>query len=225
MKRIINLIISCALASTIFAQQNKFNVGVEGGPSLINIRGDAFGDYANPSIGFIGGITLQYNFPKLLSLRTNVSYERKGTQISNIWYKASSGNEVYANKLRLNFDYISVPVLLRANFGKKVDFFLNAGAFFGYLLQEKEISVGELGEPRIFSVVQTSKFYRFDTGVTLGCGITVPVKNKLLLSVELRNNTGLYNIDKPDIYNSPVINTSSTNLLLGIAYKLGTRGN
>lgn len=223
MKCIITIIFTCVFASAISAQQNKFNIGIEGGPSLINLRGNGLGFTPDASIGFAGGLTFQYNFPKLLSLRTNIGYERKGAILSNILFTDANGQTLGTTTLHFNFDYFTMPIMLRANFGKKVNFFLNGGIYFGYLIQQKTNSDGTAGLPIPSSEDNTSNYYRFDTGVALGLGCEVPIKNKIVLSFELRNNTGLYNVVEPIMYYSPNLKTSSTNLLIGIAYKFGTR--
>ncbi|OFY87282.1 MAG: hypothetical protein A3F72_17445 [Bacteroidetes bacterium RIFCSPLOWO2_12_FULL_35_15] len=35
-----------------------------------------------------------------------------------------------------HFDYLTVPILLRATFGKRIKYFANAGMFFGYLIKQ-----------------------------------------------------------------------------------------
>lgn len=221
MKHITILILITSLTTNIFGQQNKFNIGIEGSPSIIYLRGNAVGAGIDPTFGFSGGLTFQYNFPKILSVRTNIAYERKGAVY--LTYTTDNNGTVSGYfKQHFNFDYLTIPILLRASFGKKVNFFMNIGAFGGYLIKEKETFEFTVNTSSLTPIDNTSAFKRIDMGVVFGFGLTVPIK-KILLSLELRNNTGLYNIDKPLGAYSPVLKTSSTNLLIGLAYKFGER--
>ncbi|MHB1279097.1 MAG: porin family protein [Bacteroidia bacterium] len=220
-KSIVTLILTCTLALPISAQQNKLTIGLEGGPALIDLRGGDLGNIADPTIGFSGGLTCQYNFQKVLSLRTGFSYERKGAVISGIPFKDANG-QAGTLSLHLNFDYFTVPVLLRANFGKKVNFFLNAGPFFGYLIKQQDSPTSISGSAKYYPRNNTSGYHHFDAGIASGLGFSVPVNSKLVFSLEIRNNTGLYKIGKPVNNQIPLIKTTSTNLLIGIAYKFGS---
>lgn len=189
---------------------NKFNIGLEGSPSIIFQRGNAFSG-ADASIGFSGGLFFQYNFQKKLSLRTNLNFERKGFRITSL-INDINGNPIGQGTDHFNFDYLIIPVLLRTTLGKKAIFFVNAGVYGGYLIKATVTY-------RDFSQTDfTQGINPFDLGMTAGLGFAVPIKKKYLLSFELRNNTGLYNIDKPSANYSPVLKTNSINLLMGVAF-------
>ncbi|HOY40073.1 MAG TPA: hypothetical protein PLK75_12315, partial [Bacteroidales bacterium] len=71
---------------------------------------------------------------------------------------------------------------------------------------------------------RTEYYNRVDYGITTGLGAAVPIGEKILLSFEIRNNTGIYTINKIiEDYYYPPIKTSSTNLLIGFSYKFGMR--
>lgn len=218
MKHILILILTAAFALPIAAQGYKYNIGIEGGPGLIHLRGDGLG--LNPGIGFSGGATFQYNFPKVMALRTGLGFERKGAQSYDITICDDAGNALGITQLRLNYDYITLPLLLRANFGKKVTLFVNAGVYFGCLIQERSVAIESFGRPNIASANNASAYQRFDTGLSSGLGLVVPVKSRLLLTLEARNSTGLYNINKVV---DRAVKTSATSLLIGVAYRLGPR--
>ncbi|HOY40076.1 MAG TPA: porin family protein, partial [Bacteroidales bacterium] len=111
---------------------NTFDIGIEGSPSLIYLRGLIDYNY-EPSLGFSGGISFQYNFPKIISIRTNVSFERKGA-IRRITYTDIMGETISELVEHSNFNYITLPILIKASLGKHVKYFITAGAFGGYLL-------------------------------------------------------------------------------------------
>ena len=206
---------------TTYGQTNKFDIGFEGSPSLIYLRGnDIIKQYHKPTIGFFGGLFFQYNFKKIVSLRTNIAFDRKGSvltaQATDI-----NGNPLGEVTTHTNFDYLTFPILVRATFGKKVRYFVNAGPYFGYLIKQTFVSKGD--NIQTTTSDNTSLDKRFDTGISTGLGFSVPIKTKFAFSFEVRNNLGLYNVSAVPVANNGTIKTNSTNFLLGFTCKLGQR--
>ena len=56
------------------AQQNRITIGVEGGISLATLSTDDsnYEDVYESRTGYAAGIAFQYNFPKVISLRTGI---------------------------------------------------------------------------------------------------------------------------------------------------------
>ncbi len=211
MKIIRTLIIGSLLFNSIdiFAQSQKYLVGFEGGPSLIILWGnEGLKDYHKNTIGYSGGVFLQHNLTEKVSLRTTLSFERKGSQT------------VFDNPTTvLKLDYLTLPILARIHFGKKKNYFFDAGPFIGYLLKETEVTTGD-NVAKITSD-NTSYFSKFDAGVSIGLGFAYPIKGNIIFSVEIRNNLGIYNIHLSSIsYKDAPVRTNSTNLLLGMAYRI-----
>lgn len=206
---------------SIFGQENKIDIGPEGGPSLIFMRGNAIIASTNsPTIGFSGGVFLQYNFKKILSLRTSIAYERKGS-IVNGQAGYVYGNPIDVGTTHINDDYLTIPLLVRAKFGRKMKYFFNAGPYLGYLLKETFVLRGE-NTPKT-KIDNTSLNKRFDYGLSTGLGFVIPIKDKFAFSIEIRNNLGLFNTSAVSVVNNGTIKTNSTNLLFGFTYKLGRK--
>ena len=208
-----------AVLGTTYGQTNNFDIGVEGSSSLICLRGnDILDNLHKPTIGFSSGLFFQYNFKKLVSLRTNIAFERKGStstfQVTDMFAKPLG--EI---NIKTIYDYLTLPILIRTTFGKKVQFFVNAGPYFGYLIKGTLVSEGE----NILATTNdiTSSINRFDTGISTGLGLSIPIKNKFAFSFEIRNNLGLYNVSAVPVVNYGTIKTNSTNFLWGFTYKLG----
>jgi len=220
-KSIVFGLLILTVGETTYGQTNKFDIGVEGSPSLTFLRGNDFIDNNHkPTIGFYGGLFFQYNFKKVVSLRTNIAFERKGSILKS---EATdiNGNPLGEITTNTNFDYLTFPILARATFGKKVQYFINAGPYFGYLIKQTFVSKGD-NIPTTTSD-NTSLDKRFDTGISTGLGLSVPIKTNFAFSFEVRNNLGLYNVSAVPIVNNGTIKTNSTNFLLGFTYKLGQR--
>ncbi|HET6226227.1 MAG TPA: porin family protein [Bacteroidia bacterium] len=210
------------LFATALSAQNKINIGVQGGLGLIKI-------YGNPTAkidqafdrGYTAGLSVQYNFKKIFSLRSGLSFERKGSA-SHITGTDPNAAYLYEIKQHLFFDYLTLPVLVRASFGKKVNFFVNAGPYFGYLIQTTFIYDDPVDGK--LQANDLNLIRKFDWGLAAGLGIAIPIKKKLLLSFELRNNVGLYDIAILPFWGG-TMKTYSANLLVGVAYTLGKTEN
>jgi opacity protein-like surface antigen len=197
----------------IFAQTKKFQIGLEGGPSLASIDGkDRFKNNHNSKVGYAVGLSLQYDVSKIFSIRTGVGFERKG-------YKMSLYNpliNVDAGDLRFHFDYLTAPLLARITLGNKYKFFANAGPYFAYLLSVNDSRNFTKHYPESWK----QYYKRFDWGITGGIGGAVEVKDNLSLTLEVRYNLGLNNYIKenPSLPFKSYIN--SAGILAGVAYKL-----
>ena len=223
MRHLTFLFLTVALTTTVFGQQNKFDIGIIGGPSVSFLRGNEF-IKANhdPTFVFSGGLSLQYNFPKIFSLRTDMQFERKGSVVVVVsTFTDIVGNVTGQGIIYVNSDYLTAPILLRSSFGKKVKFFVNTGTFFGYLIKQT-FATTTPNYPNI-NIDNTRNDKRLDLGATAGFGLSIPIKDKFLISWEIRDNYGLLNVSKVPVVNDGTVKTNSTNLLIGFAYRLGTR--
>ncbi|BBE20684.1 hypothetical protein AQPE_4878 [Aquipluma nitroreducens] len=217
--RAIILILLLLTFCTTYGQTNKFEFGIEGGPSLISLRGnDIIDQYQNPTIGFSGGPFFQYNFKKIISLRTNLAFERKGSTAKTQAFD-EYGNSLGNVRTNSNFDYLTLPILVRATFGKRILFFVNTGPYIGFLLKETSVSKGDKVPKKVMDFTSLQK--RNDFGVSAGLGLLVPFKQNIAFSFELRNNLGVYNVDAGHVINGGQIKTNSTNFLFGFVYKFG----
>jgi len=196
--KINTIIILLFITTQTFAQQNKFEIGINGGANLSTMRGSSTYDFSyKPGATF--SLMFQYNASKMFSIHSNISYENKGTYITfpdSEWSGSS--------KSTFEFQYITIPVLARLNFGTKAKFFINAGPYIGYLLRPDWVDNS------------------FDFGLTTGIGGQIELRESLILSLELRNNLGLTPITTYyDEFDTQYNN--SINLLIGIAYRFGNK--
>lgn len=219
-----------------FTQINRISIGIEGGPNATfalgtNKPGNSYGYKKYPDYGTTTGLTFQWNSRKHFSLRTGICFEQKSFTSKTIYVDFNSGSSSEYRHIN-KFNYLTLPVLARFTFGKKVQFFYNAGVFVGYLNNQHTGMTGDsyyqIGLETIHtsykeSYDNTSQYNRFDLGITGGVGIGIPVKNHWYLSAEFRENFGLLDIYNASNYNTNTSNLNTFNLLLGISYKLGFR--
>ncbi|HSY62384.1 MAG TPA: porin family protein [Cytophaga sp.] len=209
---------SLLFSISAFSQQNKWGVGIVGGPGITGLRSEWY--KPSPTLGFYTGLSAQYNFNNYFALHTELAFDRKGTS-DKFSLTDSYGNAVGTAKITNQLNYLTMPVLFRASIGKKVKYFLQAGPYLSYLLNQTIKTVSTTDEfhyiPRING---TSHLPTMDFGMSAGLGILVPVKEKFSVSCELRGNYGLVNLLSKGSGNIKEFN-ETLNMLLGITYKIG----
>ena len=204
----------------------SFEIGFEIGPSLTSLDGhdiisnETFqipagmeipsGEYkisreSTIKKSFSGGLSFQYNSPKIFSIKTNITYERKGPRDQTVSYTDTLGNVKVISE-QVDVDYLTIPILARFSYGKRTKFFFNTGPYFSYILYSEKNTV-------------YTKW--FDMGLILGTGCVFLINDQLLMTTEVRNNIGFYNIaliDRQSIKNNGKLKNQSINFLLGISY-------
>ena len=194
-----SLFILLLITTQSYSQSNKFQMGLSLGAGLTELRGAT--SQENPLIGHSMGLQFQYNFSELFSIHSSILFETKGIELSNDWQQCTNCPN---NGALIQLEYITVPLLARLNFGSKSKLFINAGPYFGYLINN-DWWVDN----------------RFDFGLTTGLGGQINLNKNLILSLEIRNNLGFVPLStiNPDLlndrYNNSIIG------IMGIAYRLG----
>ena len=232
MKQSAYLLISVILFGTAeFANgQSKTNdIGIEGGPGLSIIHAKT-GMYSHSrfSMGGLSGVFYQYNFNKIFSLKTAITYERKGTRLEN------KSDQIPAGDLIYHFDYLSLPLLFKVSAGQKIKFFANAGPCFSYLLNQSMYSKSKNG--KTYKLGNNPNTYKsYDLGILLGIGMSMPVSDRFLISIEIRDNLGLMSIrddyNQPDAFgyfesdSGPKFKSyaNSTTFIIGFTYRFKNR--
>ena len=204
MKNFYLITISLLIVASFVSGQNsnyKYQIGIEGGPSLSAIRYNAFffpSKYCDIGPGGMAGLVFQYSLTEEFGIKAILSYERltlsEADLIPDYWW-----------------NYIALPVLGQLDFGRSKRFYAELGPFFGYAL----------------SMTESDYYRKFNCGLTVGIGARFPISNQFYLTFGIRNNLGLYNISNNltylDKHGDPVTEienryTSSTAVILGIIY-------
>lgn len=222
MKSILTLFLITILYVQAFSQEYAFEAGIQGGPNLsyFSYKSPFLQDARKPTdIQFSGGLFFQYNISQHFSLRIDPTFDRKGYEYKEVTFTDNSGNDIGSGKLYGHLDYINIPVLFKASAGNNVKYFVNAGPSIGLLLSET-FKYNYPDESGTQTTHNTNQYKRSDVGITSGLGIAMPISNVVALSVEVRNNFGLININKNP---NSAIHSNTTSLLMGIAYKFGSK--
>ncbi|HLP52982.1 MAG TPA: outer membrane beta-barrel protein [Chitinophagales bacterium] len=194
------------------AQHYKFELAAEAGPGVSCIYGSGAKQLQkqNPLVGYSAGLGLHFNTPKVVGIYTGVYVQRKGFEWP-IPALASDGRAM-TYRYQALYHYVTIPVMLNATVGKKVQFFVNAGgyvsALFRIYLQQKELGIDN---------VNPGGYQYVDAGFCGGMGLRVAVLKRLIISVEARNSTGFMKVVKNTEAKDAFYNTS-TSFSVGLAY-------
>lgn len=194
--------------SISLAQSDKVNVGIKGGANVNN------SELYNYGYGFASMLFAQYNLTNTFSGSVGLGYEKKGTNELQGWADVND-DPLYELNIKQNYQFLSVPILIKASFGKKVRFFLNVGPCFNYLLKQTSKENDEYGFGEYND--NTHLYKNFEMGVSAGSGITFPLTEKTEFMTEIRHNWGINNLSNTDGLEER-INTLS--LLVGLKYRL-----
>lgn len=173
-------------ALTAYAQYSPVTLGIKGGANVSNFGNDGIKD-SDAKIGFIAGITFDYNFDELLFIRSGLDFATKGGK------QKENGVEVTYNPM-----YIQLPL----HVGYKLPFtnyfgcLLHVGPYFSYgvggKIKTKVTGTDtemEASEIDFFGSKEKGGFKKFDFG--LGLGVGAEFGN---VGLELGYDLGLTNI-------------------------------
>jgi len=145
--------------------------GLKGGANIANVNGnwnDALGDWKS-TVGFCGGIFLELNFGRVLTIQPEVLYTMKG---------ADTGDG------KLKFDYIEIPVLLKVRIPTgTIHPFIFAGPAFGFNLKA------------LIEGYEISDMPPADYSAVLGGGLQLGRS----VHIDVRYTMGLQKLDIPDL--------------------------
>ncbi len=242
MKKIRLILLILLITPTLNAQFNfvdqwpsRFRIGSEGGISMVSFFGNPVTAKSHiNTLGYTAGIYFQYSFNQILhpdstskstlhfGLKSGVYFDSKGAITTpNSLIKA--GLPPDSATTRIQMDYITIPVLITFSMGRegKVKFYETLGPYFSVLINQHTRRKEPDGATSGINNIGTYK--RFDVGLSLGFGIEIPFKQKFYLNVEFRQNIGLFNINNTAFPNNAIVQTNSSNLLVGFSYRFGRK--
>ncbi|MDB5155616.1 MAG: PorT family protein [Mucilaginibacter sp.] len=213
------LIIIC-IGKLTYAQQktrSNFEFGISGGynfsytvsnAGFYNYYGDYYGSYSSSfKGGYNVGLSGEYYFNELWSLKAKVIYDQKG------WGDGSlindDGTEIDYVDYRLN--YVTVPVMANMHFGRTGNWYLNFGPYIGFLTSAKANVAGE-------NLDLKPLFHSVDGGLAVGLGIKIPVSNYSNIFFEYDSQTGLTNVAKPGASDTGSLQLLRGSLNVGLSF-------
>ncbi|NJO69448.1 MAG: PorT family protein [Bacteroidetes bacterium] len=173
-------ILSC---SAIHAQ--VFSFGLKGGINSSNIDGD-YSLQSDSKTGMNLGAFANFNFTKNFGVVSEFNFERKGFS----YHSDLETSSEYIEGER-SFDYFSVPILFRYQFGSSTKFYITIGTYMGILLAARDIGFSEdrIATPVVVTNWDTN-IYRdtqdVDVGLCFGTGFQIPINTRFGIIVDGR---------------------------------------
>jgi hypothetical protein len=211
MKKTILFLLALIFTSSIYSQ---IKIGLNAGATYSKLYGKNV--YDSPGYkGFLIGASFEYYLNESLSLKTNLNYERKSFGDS-FPFTDNRGMLIGQIKVTTNFDYLTIPIMAKYEFGNSKKFFVNGGPFLGFLLSTK--NKGKSKVLNLNSSTNIEGLKKINVGLSFGIGMKVYSNDKSDLNIELRENLGLLNIDNGDYGNENIIKTNYLNLILNWSF-------
>jgi opacity protein-like surface antigen len=208
LKKEIKLLIFITLLSTTIFSQNEMRIGVNVGANITDFKGNIIIETADTKIGFLVGAYFEYYITENIALKTNLNYESKAFSSDGFIIDASGvGIEEFTTITK--FNYLTLPILIKYDFGTSKKIFVNGGLTFDNFLNAKSKTDGFFEE---FGT-STSKLNQLDLNFTIGVGAYFHLDDKNDINLEVRYSPHLTNISKESNVETP----TQTNTLSLIA--------
>lgn len=206
-------------------EERKFAIGVHAAPTYSTLqKGSLFNNNADykPTMGFISGVSAQYNFCSRLALHAELNYEKAGYIYSQPSPYADGADPASVpcfvpifSKSIVTCNSITLPISLKYNFIQRnsIRVFANAGTLVNYTYSEDRSNYYQ-GDRR--EEVHTTYSYKlgnnYDPGALVGLGTDITLSKFVHLTLEIRDHLNLRTIDFGK--------RNAVGLLTGISFQL-----
>jgi len=217
-KRALVVLFVIILCSKAFGQNSKVSIGIVLSPPFMRLSGDQVSSSNETQYNYSAGLSADYTFNSLVSLKTVLFYEKK--LINNVIYGIGENNmPIEIGNIAFNYDYLILPILGSFSSEGKITLHFDAGPYFGYLLNQKTIfsSINNISNPMVEGAGVRKKF---DFGITLASGLSFPISTRFIFDLGLQANFGLINISENQVVDNGSVKTNTVGLIVGLKYKL-----
>lgn len=182
-------------STLLHGQNSKLGLTIEGGPAYATMyKSDYPQKDFSPILGGYAGLLFNYQFSKYFALETGLAYERKGAEFKTSFDSYGSGSNVA--DFIFHFDYLTVPALIKAKFGGKFCFLIEAGPYISILLKQTYIdNTNKNGDHDGLMVdpVTYSDKKNYDLGFSGSLGLELAIAEKASVSLKLTDHVGFIN--------------------------------
>lgn len=187
--------------STGAVAQYKF--GIKGGVGISNYVGKDFSSVNDPKMGITAGLFFEREINMTLSVGAELNYDKKGT------FYEFSPREATKVLVDSRLSYISLPVILKAYFGEKANYYIYTGLTPSHL---KDYKLSHTATEYGYNIASEPFFpytiNNWDAAVTVGFGF-----NFYEIILDVRYDYGIVNIYEG--HNAPNIRNQFLSATLG----------
>jgi hypothetical protein len=169
------------------AFQKKFFVGVHVAPTYSN-RAFGMASDCKPAMGFVSGISGQYNFSPRWSLHVELNYERtRYTILDRNVYGPNAAIPIGDRLTRTFYSIgnIQLPISMKYNFihKEKISVFVNAGTILNFVSDYNGVSDYADGSTRYYHL---RSGFNHSVGLIAGLGTDITLSQRMHLTLEGR---------------------------------------
>jgi len=195
MRKIYFLLIFLSLFGSAFAQTE---IGIQAGVNRSRFWGDNYYSQHHDAITcFSFGGVLNKIISTHFSLSSGILYERTGSGINNLYFENPVGSSDFVKgDLKMELNYLSIPLVINYDFGKTRAFGLGAGFFGSYLLSANnkfDYDTPNSGLPEKGSTRKNYEDFNYGFTANAHYRLQLPKNKSLVFSVE--DHLGLSNLD------------------------------
>ncbi|MCK5821340.1 MAG: PorT family protein [Bacteroidales bacterium] len=166
-----------------------------------------------PAISLIGNFHITRSFV----MQMEVGYELKGNKFTyEVWDAEGLPIEDSTYVEKTNMGYVTVPLLFKYNLGSSNKFYLQAGGYYGYLLNAG--FSGKMNNELVSRVKIKDGLSPHDYGVLVGGGLETPFRKGLSMLLDVKYHHGMrdLNIDPDILGHSNPVKTKSFVMSMGL---------
>ena len=217
MKKISIIIICLIFCNVVKSQESRMIIGLDLQPAISTFYGsDITSDYRS-LFSVTGGINFEYLLTDKFSLKSGLYYDQKNSS-ANVLEESIEPGTYYSENVNFYFNYLSIPFLVSISSQGKCKLFIDAGLVIGYFMNGKLVINGFYNGYGQRIINTTNDFSRIDVGASLGIGLNIPIYNKFVGSIEIKDNNSLFNIVKGS--NNGTIRNNLFTILVGLKMKI-----
>jgi hypothetical protein len=209
-------LISLSIFNKIYAQSNKYKIGLISGVSTWHGNGRSSDRLFYARVSGCIGLNIDIKILKKLSLCTSILHETKG--FDGIPRVLETNYTLFGPPLFFTYiRYVTIPVLGKVSFGKRFKVHLNLGPHISVKLNESIY----LFDIKQMYVSKISYINKYDYGITYGAGISYLLRSNLIAGLDIRKSNGILNVSNVEISGFQNPKTVSLSIIFGVAYIFG----
>ena len=203
MSRIFKTLLTFLFMLLIANVSGQYKIGLQGGVGISDYVGVDFSNDSEEKLGIVAGFFYERELNLTMSIAFEFNYEQKGTFYRFFPLKTT---EVVVDS-RAN--YLTVPLLMRAYFGRNAEFYINGGLSASRLFnQTTKHSANEYGYKILSDPFFNYKLNNWDASILAGFGFNV-----YDIVLDIRYHHGIVNIYEGK--NAPIIRNHFISATLG----------
>ena len=195
----------------VFCQSSSLRVGIGIKPIVSSVHDTDPDLNLDPFNALSLGAAVDYKLSNKLLLSSGLEYEKKGARGETLIFN-DQGFSTGASPYRFNLNFLQLPLYVTYRSNGKFKFYASLGCNLGYLFNQ-ELAHDDNAFPD-----SETNFNEFELSLLLGGGIEFSYNERFDLSLGLRNNRALTELESENGFLG--LKTDTFGAILGLHYNL-----